>query len=503
MAKRLSFILLLGMFALTAYAAKNQVESLLETLDDALQMRPSYDAQKRQRIDSLLLLSYLAPDPTGCYYQLYEEYKSYNYDTALIFADKLNDPVSRSFVYLSGGLFHEAYGQLVSVNNDTSDIYLLTFARLLYDMCDYCGAAEISGVYSAQANAYMTRIANHYSPADSALYWYPLAVVDMHQGQYERSITRMREALKDSRNSLHDKAIFASSLGFLYRRIGDEEAALCQEIEAAIYDIRSSTYETVALRLVAEMLYERGEIELANRYIHIAMDDANHYHARHRQVSISQLLPIIEHHYTERAQRQAITAYILLAFVLVLLLLGIAGLGFVMKRNRAIHAARHTIDEMNQNLTIANELKEHLLGSLVAGHSQYLSAVEKYQNSIKENVASRRLNELMTIPKNVDARLQRQVFNRRLDEMLLRIFPSFVQDFNALLLPQYRVELKPDELLTPALRIFALIRLGIVHNEVIAEILDYSVNTVYTYKTRTINQSPLSPDSFLSALMRI
>ena len=42
-----------------------------------------------------------------------------------------------------------------------------------------------------------------------------------------------------------------------------------------------------------------------------------------------------------------------------------------------------------------------------------------------------------------------------------------------------------------------------MHNEVIAEILDYSVNTVYTYKTRTVNQSDLSPEEFYAALMRI
>ena len=235
----------------------------------------------------------------------------------------------------------------------------------------------------------------------------------------------------------------------------------------------------------------------------IAMDDANQYHARHRQVSISQLMPIIEHHYTERVHRQTVLAYVLLAIVLLLLFLGAVALFLLSKRHRAVHAARQLIDEMNRNLTIANHVKEQLLGTLVAGHSQYLGEVEKYQNRIRENVAKRQLNELMTIPKNVDARLQRIVFNRRIDEMLLSIFPSFVDDFNALLKPGFRIEVKQDELLSPALRIFALIRLGIVHNEVIAEILDYSVNTVYTYKTRTINQSPLSPDDFYTALMRI
>jgi DNA-binding NarL/FixJ family response regulator len=63
--------------------------------------------------------------------------------------------------------------------------------------------------------------------------------------------------------------------------------------------------------------------------------------------------------------------------------------------------------------------------------------------------------------------------------------------------------LKENELLNTQLRIFALIRLGIAHNEVIAEILDYSINTVYTYKTRTINRSYLSPDNFYTQLMQI
>jgi len=503
MNRRLLFFGLMMALAIAPLAADNQVRQLLDRLEIELRERQHYDAEKRQRIDSFLAQSYLDDKPEIWYQNLYEEYKSYNYDTALIYADRLNDDVSRAFVYLSGGLFHEAYQLLSSITDDTSDIYLLTYARLLYDMCDYAGAADVSAVYNERANDYMMQLAARYCPADSSKYWYPLAVVDMHSRNFERAVARMKEALADSRITLHERAIYASSLAYLYRVTGHPDEAFIQAVEAAICDIRSSTYETVALRMVAELLYEQGYIELANRYIHIAMDDANQYHARHRQVSISQLMPIIEHHYTERVHRQTVLAYVLLAIVLLLLFLGAVALFLLSKRHRAVHAARQLIDEMNRNLTIANHVKEQLLGTLVAGHSQYLGEVEKYQNRIRENVTKRQLNELMTIPKNVDARLQRIVFNRRIDEMLLSIFPSFVDDFNALLKPGFRIEVKQDELLSPALRIFALIRLGIVHNEVIAEILDYSVNTVYTYKTRTINQSPLSPDDFYTALMRI
>ena len=109
----------------------------------------------------------------------------------------------------------------------------------------------------------------------------------------------------------------------------------------------------------------------------------------------------------------------------------------------------------------------------------------------------------MTIPKNVDAHLRRIVLNKQLDETLLKLYPTFVQDFNNLLRPDEQFILKPDEILNTQMRIFALIRLGIKENDTIAEILGCSVNTVYTYKTRTILRSDLNADAFYLALMRI
>ena len=109
----------------------------------------------------------------------------------------------------------------------------------------------------------------------------------------------------------------------------------------------------------------------------------------------------------------------------------------------------------------------------------------------------------MSIPKRADARLQRTQLDRQLDTMLLNLYPTFVEDINALLRSAEPIVLKKDELLNAQLRIFALIRLGITQNEVIAEILDYSINTVYSYKTRVIAQSDLSPEAFYAALMQI
>ncbi len=85
---------------------------------------------------------------------------------------------------------------------------------------------------------------------------------------------------------------------------------------------------------------------------------------------------------------------------------------------------------------------------------------------------------------------------RQFDKMFLRICPDFVEQFNALLLPGYRIVPREGELLTTELRIFALMRLGITTNDKIAQVLDYSVNTVYTYKTMMRSRSHLSADEF-------
>jgi DNA-binding CsgD family transcriptional regulator len=53
------------------------------------------------------------------------------------------------------------------------------------------------------------------------------------------------------------------------------------------------------------------------------------------------------------------------------------------------------------------------------------------------------------------------------------------------------------------LRIFALIRLGIHDSEKIAKILDYSVNTIYTYKTKIKNKAKVPNEEFENEVMKI
>ena len=137
-------------------------------------------------------------------------------------------------------------------------------------------------------------------------------------------------------------------------------------------------------------------------------------------------------------------------------------------------------------------------------HCQVLSRSPKISSApTSVHIGRVACSGLTTIPKAADARQQRLVIDRQIDTIFISLYPTFVEDFNRLLRPEEQIVLKKDELLNAQLRIFALIRLGISHNEIIAQILDYSVNTVYSYKTRVIASSDLSPEAFYTALMHI
>lgn len=515
MKKIFLLFVVLSAFQFNANSLNINIEKELEQLEKALSNRSVIEGLKRTRIDSLSRAAAFDQRPYETYKKLYKEYRSYNYDTALFYVRMMEQEAApkqtaevqlcRAFVYLSGGLFKEASDIIENWQSDDSALqldYYITSARLYWDLADNT-SNELSAAYNEDGIRANRALQRYLTESDTAMYWYCLGVCDLREGHYMRSIERCLKSLSAPQPSIHYQAMTASTLAYLYRLTGDNDRALHYYIEAAICDIQSSTYEAVAMRNIAELLFAAGEIDLADRYIRLAMKDAQFYHARHRQVDIAQSLPIIEEQMMSRIRSQQYMTFILLIVVAVLLLIGIIGIIILVRQNRALTNAQETIDRMNGSLTEANKLKEQLLGTLLSSRSKYINAVKQYQQDVKQHAANRQWNALFSIPKDADARIQRVVLDHQIDTIFLSIYPTFIEDFNSLLRPEEQFVLKKDELLNTQLRIFALIRLGITHNEVIAEILDYSINTVYSYKTRVIASSKMEADEFYSSLMQI
>lgn len=492
----------------------------LRFLDQELALKSQYDSLKQVRI-TMLKSQQKGVSDYDRYLQLFEEYKSYSYDTAFIYADMLLDEakqigdeqkifqaqLKRAFIYLSSGLFHESLSVFANLHpqnmNQANKVeYYTNYARLRYDMADFAHG-DISYSYIQHGNRLSEQALALIPVTDTVLYWSTSALYSLKIGDYRHALERFGRALQDSKITEHERAVAFSSMGYIYQLLNMKDEADHYWILAAVADVRSSTKETIAMAAVAERFHERGDLDHASLYIRAAMDDAAFYNARHRQLSVSRIMPIIEEEQVkeleetnQRIKLQQIMLYILLvALILTLVVLA--------NRIAAIHRAHKTIKKMNTGLIEANRIKEEYIGASYRNISDLLSRMEKYQRYVRRTAQEGKMDELQIIPHYVDAHICRKEFDKQFDRSFLRIFPHFIENFNALLRDDEHIEVKEGELLSTELRIFALIRLGISDNEQISKVLDYSINTIYTYKTRVRNRSDLNNNEFLRAIMAI
>ena len=204
---------------------------------------------------------------------------------------------------------------------------------------------------------------------DTARYWSTAAQFAMKQGDEALSIERFERALACTTISEHDRAIAYSSMGSLYDILGDKKRSEHYWILAAIADLRSCTKETIAMSVVAQLFYQQGDIDHAARYIQEAMADANFYNARHRQLSIGKIIPIIEQQQLDTLQEQS--HRIRRLNICLYLLLGVLFLAIVLlyNRHRALRRTEEVIQQSNRQLTEANRIKEGCIATFLCNES--------------------------------------------------------------------------------------------------------------------------------------
>ena len=511
--------LLFGVLCALCPLAYAMQSTEIAQLDCELQKKAYYDQQKHLRIREIE--QNVSMSTYDKYVLLFEEYQSFNYDTAFSLVNKMIDEAKllghpeyqakaelrRAFIYLSSGLFHESVEVFSKIDPATlskeDQIYYYThFARLKYDMADYV-QGDLSYTYTTEGNTLSEKALKLIDPSDTVQYWSTSALYRSKMNDYPRAIEQFKLALACSSITEHEKAIAYSSIAHAYTLQGETDLADSYLIQAAISDLRSSTKETIALALVAQRLHQEGDLQRAANYIRLAMDDAEYYNARHRQLSVGRILPIIEQeqlqtleHTNHRIAIQSILLYVLLAVLLIML-------AILVNRIRAIRKAQSTIQTMNDKLLETNRIKEEYIGSSCCSMSDLISRLERYERFVRRKAQEKRTDELVIIPNYIDAHNCRRDFYKQFDQSFLHIFPNFIRDFNALLRDGEELTVKGNELLSTELRIFALIRLGINDNDQISKVLDYSINTVYTYKTRVRNRSDLDNEAFFRAVMNI
>ena len=232
----------------------------------------------------------------------------------------------------------------------------------------------------------------------------------------------------------------------MYMQGGEEDKAVEYLAEAAICDLQSSTKETTALRMLADVLSRQGQTGRPARYVRESFEDANFYDARQRKIEVGAVLPIIERNRNEILQRERNTllASIIVAILIILVAAGV--IVFIRRQNRKL-------DEVNARLAEANDIKAEYIGSSFYANSEFIEKLAELYKTVDWMLATRQYEELRRSLKRSAIGKERDQMCESFDTTFLKIFPDFIEEYNDLFREADRVV--PQHGLTTEMRIFA------------------------------------------------
>lgn len=459
---------------------------------------------------------------------LYHEYKTFIYDSAFGYAHKLIQisyklqdkskigyaRVKLGFILVSSGMFKETFDSLtvapVKYMDDSTKVqYYSLMARGYYDLGTYNNDNYYQYVYAGLANQYMDSARNQSQP-DSYDYLYLSGLQNLKNQNLKEAMSYLTQVLKRFSLTPQQRAVNCHNLSYIYTALGETDKAIEYMVYAALADLQVATKETAAMYTLAKLLYEQGDIKNAYVFIEQAMDDALYYGARQRKVEIGSLLPVIAAQRLNNSEEQrklwftyatAVTVLSILVFVFVIVI--VKQLKKLKAAELRIMEANDRLQEINHTLREANAIKDEYIGYYFNINSEYINKIEEFKRAVDHKLVNRKFDDIKFIVNNIDLKREREALYFSFDKVFLKLFPDFVTIFNSFFGEKDRITLKDNQLLNTELRIFALIRMGIGDTEKIAKILNYSVNTIYAYKTRVKSKSTIPNEEFERKIMEI
>ena len=527
-------------------ADSSQADSLLLKLDQAIKERPIYMEQKELKLVELKRqLQRQIPDEErfAILGTLLDEYRSFNTDSALHMAEEReqiairlgnreyidNARMNKADVLGMTGMYKEVMDLMRNIHIDRLPVdihpYYYHIYRTVYGlMADYAVTAYEKKLYTELTDKYRDSLL--LVNKDNLLI-HTLIQSDQYnvRNEYDKAIRLLTDYLALQKDYEHDVAICAYTLSESYRLKGDKEKEKEYLIVSAMADMKTAVREYISLRKLAVLLYQEGAIERAYSYVKICMEAAAACNARLRKLEILEIFPIINDAYqqkTEKQQEQMKWALVSISLLSLFLLLAIF---YVYKQMKKVAAARREVIDANKRLKELNDelhlsnaqlkeanhsiaensyLKEEYIGRYMDQCSVYLEKMDNYRRSLGKIAATGNVEELyknIKSSKFIEGELKE--FYTNFDNTFLQLFPTFVEDFNALLADDEQISLKAGERMNTELRIFALIRLGITDSVKIAQFLRYSVTTIYNYRTKVRNKAAGDRDLLEQEVMTI
>lgn len=519
---------------------KTQIRNSLDSLDKYIQIKDTYTKQKEERIATLkerLKETSLSLDEQYRYtYLLFDEYSTYQSKLMHASAQQLialsvqmgdknklvDSEIQLAYSYLWCGAFKEAYEyantiDTAGISNDAKVNYLMFRLNLEYESALYVKPLHFFlSKYEKSMDGIISQLEQLLPTSDDHLLEARQKACS-HNNKFEQAYEYLKQRLKYSSGISREMSAKLGDVGFYHLEMGDTITAIKYMVESAIMDIQIGSKQTPALRKIAEAIYPDEEVERAYKYIQLSMDNAVFFDSRYRMYESSITLPLIDKDLYELTKKQkdtlAIGIYTIILFIIALLIsflfiwkqnkkLKISA-SLIRKQNISLLSMNTRMTEINKELQDANNIKATYLGRILSDNSSSISTIEELVKTVKIKIKAKQYDDIIQFIYKHDYLKKRKDMLARFDEMFLKLFPNFIEKFNSLLKEEDRVVVQEKNILTPELRIFALVRLGVTKSDTIAEILNFSASTVRNYKSKIRNISIVPNEEFDKRLLEI
>ena len=527
----LSFLYIWCIATTCCYAQKVDLKALYAQLDQAISQAPYYAQQKESRIAQLKQKAAKSNKSQllNTYRQLYEEYKSYQSDSAISYLQKsikvalkynmvadANDLRSLlALQYSTSGAFTEALHVLKGIDKETlnatgkKDYYIA-----YYHVYGELGFNNIridedlsQEFYRKQDNYRDTLFA--ILPPHSEEYLMRKEALLNSQKKYQEALKINKERMAQCKVGAPKYSIIAYYKYLSYRNLKDENLTKYWLLQSAICDVKNSINDQASLWLLADLLSKEGETERAYKYINFSWNANNKFSTRIRSWQISPTLGTIDHNYqTQLKKANSRLTFAIICVSLLVLFLAIS-VYYINKQKKLVTAARNDLKDINtrleelnlqlssinnklkasnEKLNESNQVKEEYIGQFLGACSLYIDKLDKLRLNINKLVKAHKYQEIYDLTKSTELKEKElDELYSNFDSVFLHLFPNFVEDLNGLLKDEYKIHLTVPTKFSATVRVFALIRLGIDDSTKIAEFLHYAVNTIYNYRAKLRN----------------
>lgn len=540
--RRLLILLLLGCCLASSLLAMTDghlrpIGQLLEELDDAIAHKEQYQQRRQMVSDSLLRATSQASgqERINLLWSLIYNYENYQADSTLLMLEMLKqtpeyptDTTLQRIVYISEARAYGVkglYSTALDMLNSFDPTGLDDFTRLHYYNVRY----SVTGWFADFAKRYSPQLSKSLTesmlPINDTIYSLEPDALNRRiirtnkyliGEQYQASMDSIRQEIEaipaDKRTHIY------SILAQAYGKLGHKEEELRYLTLTAISDIRQGNTEYMALPILAQRTFELGQNERAYRYLICTLEDANFCKASLRTIEATEIFPIIQRAMTADENRQSRFKTWAIVILSVLMFLMFVSLYFIRRQHGKLNKTRQLLAQANNDLKVSNlqlksfnqelisadKVKEEYIMRYLSRCRRYLGSFESFQRQMYKLMQTRQLEELAKQLKSTAVINEEQEhFYHDFDEAFLNLYPHFIEKFNKLLREDAQILPKKGELLTTELRIFALIRLGETDSAQIAKFLNYSVTTIYNYRSRTRNNALKDKENFENQVMQL